>query len=81
MTSGIPVIRAIPDLRAQVRSWRGRGESVALIPTMGALHEGNLQLVRLARSRAKRAHHSLIDPKGGDHGPNQCHPTSPRAGS
>jgi len=55
MASGIPVIRAIADLRAQVRSWRGRGESVALIPTMGALHDGHLQLVRLARSRAQRA--------------------------
>src|SRR5262245_61552558 len=55
MASGIPVLRAIADLRTQVRSWRRRGGTVALIPTMGALHEGHLQLVHLAGTRAKRA--------------------------
>jgi len=55
MASGVPVIRAIFDLRRQVRAWREARETVELVPTMGALHEGHLELVRLARSRCSRA--------------------------
>ena len=48
------VIRAIAPLRAWVSRVRGKGETVALVPTMGALHKGHLALVRLARRRADR---------------------------
>ncbi|MBZ0230052.1 MAG: pantoate--beta-alanine ligase, partial [Bauldia sp.] len=48
------VARAVADLRRLVSSWRREGRSVALVPTMGALHVAHLALVEAARLRADR---------------------------
>jgi pantoate--beta-alanine ligase len=48
-------VNQLPELRAAVDSLRasgGKGGEVALVPTMGALHEGHLTLVREARKQA-----------------------------
>lgn len=47
-------VATIRDLRAQVRAWRQAGETVGLVPTMGAMHDGHLALVRHARAKTMR---------------------------
>ena len=58
--SAMQLVTAIADLRAWVRGRRAAAERIALVPTMGALHEGHLALVDEARRRADRVVMSLF---------------------
>jgi pantoate--beta-alanine ligase len=50
----LQIIRELSDLNALRDVWRSAGEDVALVPTMGALHQGHLDLVTASRRIADR---------------------------
>jgi len=48
------IVRTVPALRRALDPFRRKQQPIALVPTMGALHAGHLELVRQARRRARR---------------------------
>lgn len=56
----LDTVRDVVALRARIRAWRAAGQSIALVPTMGALHAGHLSLIGIARQRAQRVITSIF---------------------
>ncbi len=56
------IVETRAQVRAQVRRWREAGERVTLAPTMGALHQAHLDLVRLARRSGRAVVSIFVNP-------------------
>ncbi|MER9127583.1 pantoate--beta-alanine ligase [Mesorhizobium sp. M0959] len=60
----VPIVRSVAQLREIVAAWRREGARIAVVPTMGVLHEGHLSLVRAALEKADRVIVTLfVNPK------------------
>jgi len=73
----LPIFCTVADLRTQMADWRRQGLTVALVPTMGALHEGHLTLIRRGLEMADKVVASVfVNPT--QFGPNEDFAAYPR---
>ena len=56
----LPITRTVADMRRRLDAWRAAGQTIGMVPTMGALHEGHLSLITQARARADRVIASIF---------------------
>lgn len=60
MSTEIQIARTVADLRARIAAWRAQGETIAMVPTMGAIHDGHMALVTQANRLCDRVVASIF---------------------